>query len=351
MRRGIVSRQHKVHEEASEWLVALECGDLAPEQVREFNAWRHAHPAHERAYQLQLRAWERIPDLARSSGLAVPAVRALRTTGSGRRIAAFGRPALAALALLLVAGWFVMRGAKDIEPTQPRANAHYATGVAEIVTIELADGSSVTLGARSMMQVRFSADRRVIDLEEGAAFFTVARDTTRPFYVLAGHTAVRVVGTQFDMHRGIDRVRVSVLQGTVEVLPALAVNNGADPLETPASEARLVLVAGQEAISPGNEFKNSSIRSIRPEDLATWRDGRLVYVNAYLRDVVADINRYYDGDVVISTEELGGLQLTASFRANQIGEMLHSLELALPLEVEYGDGRNIALKPKANRGN
>jgi transmembrane sensor len=351
MERGTTGRQRRIHEEASEWLVALKADGLTPKEEREFFAWRRAHPDHERAYQLQLRAWEKLPELARHSDLAKSEVPASWAAWPDRLVAAFipphghWKPALAAAALLLVVGWVVMQSSQEVDPMKPPASAQYTTAVAEIEKVELPDGSNIMLGARSRIQVRFNADRRVVQLEEGEAFFTVARDVTRPFYVLAGHAAVRVVGTQFDMHRGINQVRVSVLQGTVEVLPA-----DADPLETHETDSRLVLTAGQQAISPGSEFDASLIRSIRPEDLGTWRDGRLVYVNAYLRDVVADINRYYDGEVVITTEELGALQLTASFRANQIDEMIRSLELALPLEVEYRDSRHIALKPKAVRG-
>jgi len=54
-------------------------------------------------------------------------------------------------------------------------------------------------------------------MRKGEAFFSVAHDTSRPFFVTVGDVQVRVVGTKFDVKRGVDAVHIGVAEGVVEV--------------------------------------------------------------------------------------------------------------------------------------
>ncbi len=77
----------------------------------------------------------------------------------------------------------------------------YATGIGEQRSIVLADGSTVDLNSRSKIRIRFSSERRGVELIEGQALFKVAKDHARPFVVDSDGTRVRAVGTQFDVYR------------------------------------------------------------------------------------------------------------------------------------------------------
>jgi len=76
----------------------------------------------------------------------------------------------------------------------------YSTGVGERRTLTLADGSVVTLDARSRIQVKYRDRERLIDLDQGQARFDVAKDPARPFRVsAAGRETVLAFGTQFNV--------------------------------------------------------------------------------------------------------------------------------------------------------
>src|SRR5205807_1325966 len=93
----------------------------------------------------------------------------------------------------------------------------YATAIGEQRSVVLKDGSMIQLNSRSRVEVRYTDHDRKIALKEGQALFTVARDTQRPFLVSAGDTAVRAVGTQFDVNRLETEIVVTVLEGKVAV--------------------------------------------------------------------------------------------------------------------------------------
>ena len=95
----------------------------------------------------------------------------------------------------------------------------YATGIGEQRSLALADGSTIELNTHSKIRVRFTADRRTIDLVEGQALFHVAKDKTRPFIVQSDGTKVRAVGTEFDVYRRMTGTTVTVIEGRVAVLP------------------------------------------------------------------------------------------------------------------------------------
>jgi len=102
-------------------------------------------------------------------------------------------PALGAAVALIVIGFFAVR---DID-----SGTHtFATGKGESKTVELVDGSVVTLQENTQLIVaddfEKSADRKV-RLVEGEAFFQVHRNPERPFRVAGSGMQTEVLGTSF----------------------------------------------------------------------------------------------------------------------------------------------------------
>ena len=91
------------------------------------------------------------------------------------------------------------------------------TAIGENRSVRLEDGSRVTLGGGTELQILLRKDSRRISLRRGEAFFKVAKDASRPFRVRAGDAAVTAVGTEFNVRRGGDRVTVVVVEGRVVV--------------------------------------------------------------------------------------------------------------------------------------
>jgi transmembrane sensor len=325
----------RIEVEASEWLVAMSDRSVTLEARRNFEAWLRASPEHERVYEAQKMAWSAVARMPHLLGETSPSdlrkhlpvhTRAQR---SQARIFAF-----AAVLALLGTGWFFIQN----PVSQTRARDVFETGVAQVEDIRLVDGTLVSLGASSRIEVELRKGERRVVLARGEAFFEVAHDASRPFLVSAGDTLIRVVGTKFDVRYGTETVRVGVLEGRVEVQET---RDGTGPYPTQASAPKRVLTSGTAAVARRNG-EIATTDGVKIEDLGAWRQGRLVYVDTSLRDVVADINRYYNGKIELADQSAGDMQLTAAFRIDQIDRMLGVLQNSAPIEVTRApDGRII----------
>jgi len=99
------------------------------------------------------------------------------------------------------------------------------------------DDVDITLDANSALVLQREPTKPMVWLERGAAWFSVAPRAGRaPFFVLAGDTIVRVVGTRFRVARRDERTDVAVEHGTVEIQfrGGLAAISGGQTWSTPA---------------------------------------------------------------------------------------------------------------------
>ncbi len=203
----------------------------------------------------------------------------------------------------------------------------YATDVGEQRTVALQDGTAVVLNARSRIRVRLSEKQRDIDLLEGQAIFRVSHDAARPFIVHSGSTNVRAVGTQFDVYRKADGTIVTVLEGTVAVRES-------GSLQDPGTDARPsapgALSRGSVLVSAGEQITVSPHATTTPKptdlDIATaWTQGKLVFNETPLGDVVAEFNRYSARQLVVDDPELQKFHISGVFPSSdpiRIAELL-----------------------------
>jgi len=320
--------------QASGWLVRLGEGAMPPEEEERLRQWRAADIRHERTFAAMQRTWADIGGLADLGGLVAvpPPVAASQGPDRSRRwtrfgFASMGGAAAAAAALFLVA-----------PRSLPVSSQHFRTGLAQTRAITLPDGSQVTLGARSAIDVDFSRGERRVTLSGGEAFFEVAHDAARPFLVAAGPSIIRDVGTKFNVNLGDGSVGVSVMEGLVRIDRAAGGGGtGAAQLLRAGQRAELALSA-PAAADASDEPAPPIVTSIEHAPGA-WREGRLVYDNVRLADLVTDVNRYYAPGVVLETRADGDLRVTGSFKPNEIPAFMDALGATLPVStVEAPDG-------------
>ncbi|WP_216635600.1 FecR family protein [Croceicoccus bisphenolivorans] len=245
------------------------------------------------------------------------------------------RFAMAALAALFVLGSVWM-----LRPASPV----FETQIAEVREIPLKDGSLVTLGGHSALNVAFSPSERTVQLTRGEAFFSVSPDRNRPFVVLVGGQRIRVVGTKFNVNFDGKRVHVSVMEGVVQVAPDTAGEHPENPQPEPGAQGYVTLVAGQK-LSAGSSGQ------ARPEPLGgeagTWRSGHLDYHDAALGQIIADARRYYPHPIEIASPALASEHLTTSFSASQVDQMLDTLPDILPLTVDREADGSVTLRRRS----
>ena len=332
----------RVRRDAARW-VTRRAFETANDEAA-FSAWLASDRRHAGAYRAAKRAWSDLAAMGEISQyralLGAPTWRERLVALIGKGGRGVARPAwrlrlVAAPAALLLLGLVV--ALSSIAPSAVGPKATLMTRIAEIREIPLPDGSVVTLGAHSRIALAFSGDERRLRLEEGEAFFSVAKDPERPFIVQVGDTLVRAVGTEFDVHKGPQAVRVAVVEGVVEIAPSRS--------RTSQEVPRRLVSAGEAIVAP-RDAPLRRLATLPAERAGEWRRGRLVYNGAPLLEVVADANRYSPQPIRIADAGLADLRVTTSFRADQIKQMLETLSLALPLRIAHQPDGTLLLVPR-----
>ena len=125
----------------------------------------------------------------------------------------------------------------------PDTPSIYRTAARQTRRVRLGDGSTVVLGARTVLEVTFTAQWRALDLKRGEVWFDVVHRSHWPFVVTAGAERIRDLGTAFVVDRESGRTEVTVTQGQVEVSLGHArrtPSRGSGPEADPAAPRRAI---------------------------------------------------------------------------------------------------------------
>jgi ferric-dicitrate binding protein FerR (iron transport regulator) len=203
--------------------------------------------------------------------------------------------------------------------------AAFATPHGRRLTQKLHDGSTLTLDAQSRVELAYDARHRSVHLREGAAFFAVIGDVTRPFVVNAGEVTVTVLGTRFGVELApTGAVMVQVEAGSVRVSRAGHV----------LAEA---LTAGQGLQVP----TEGSARALN-SPAAPWREGRVHFDAAPLSEVVLRLSRYALFGLRTDSK-VAQLRVSGTVEVARMSEWLQALPAALPVRVLYEAGGGVLL--------
>ena len=298
------------------WLSVLHDQPDSGDQAT-FSRWLLADPAHAEAYAQAQVVWELSEvagaTLAEEESLAMQ--RYLSVMDKSRRSRLWhwsGGLAMAACLLLMVgvfAGWQPARWVDDL-------GADYVSVPGQVRTVVLADQSRVTLDADSAIAVNFSGGERHVQLRRGVAFFHVTH-TGEPFVVDADGGEARVLGTEFEVRLQPGGAQVTVLSGRVGV-------------KAGKNAAQQILTADQQIAYDAGV--TDMVHHVDSQARLGWRSGWLSYYKTPLVDVVADLKRYYPGQIVLLNSELGARKISGSFPSQDPQAVLNSLQGVLGFE-------------------
>lgn len=302
---------------AAWWFARWHSGEMGRRERREFEAWRQAHPA-------QAREFDHMQHLGQAAA-ALPREQVRRLLGGelpARPARRRNRPLrlafACAAALLVAAAWW------SLPAEEPSYTATLSADRGERRQVTLPDGSVLEINGSALAEVTFLAGSREVRLDGGEVLFTVAADAARPFLVRAGSGVVRVTGTVFDVRRDQDKVRVLVQSGVVEVSGGHWWNLG-----------KAVLRAGHGIQVPGS----GAIGVPAPSDVETalaWREGRVVFKNTPLAEVVGEMNRYLATPLRVADDKVGRLRVSASFSLDRPEALADALPAIVPVRVAPG---------------
>ena len=228
--------------------------------------------------------------------------------------------ALAASALVAVAGatYVLQSGLLDSD--------RYSTKIGALATVPLADGSRVTLNTDSRIRVALVESQRRIELDQGEAFFEVAKDPGRPFVVTAGRKRIVAVGTKFSVRRDHDAILVAVTEGKVRVEDAVTPPNGRG--------AEVLVSAGSLARTYHADVLVHDHAGSEVDQLLSWRTGYLVFRDVTLSDAVVEFNRYNARKILIQDPAIADIRIGGNFRSTNTDAFLWLLQNGFPVSVE-----------------
>lgn len=199
--------------------------------------------------------------------------------------------------------------------------ATYTTAVGEIRDVTLADGSVVTLDTASTLRAKVDGKVRRLSLDKGAAYFAVAHDKVHPFQVALADRQVTVTGTHFATSLRDGRARVELLEGSVEVS------------QPRASTEPVRLVPGdQVSYQTGGAVRREA--RIDPATAVAWRQHRLVFQDAALSDVLAELGRYTNAKIRLADPTLGRQRVTAMLPLDGRGTVIDRAAKVLPVTLK-----------------
>jgi transmembrane sensor len=314
---------------ASEWFTLMTRPSVTPEDLSAFRAWRR-DPDNAAAFARVKAGWEAAGGLAERPGIVAATEAALakypaRGDGAGARPSRrfLLRPLAWGAAGLALAGGgavFALRGRGET----------FSTGVGGQRLEVLADGTRMRLNTDTRVRVAFGGGARRVVLERGQAFFEVAHDAARPFVVEADGARVRALGTRFDVRRDDGEVRVTLLQGRVEVTGEA----GGAAVLTPGE----AVVAGRSGVSQP--------RAVDAPAATSWRSGRITLSGVPLAEAVAEVNRYSERKVVLDAPAaVAGKRISGQFVAGDIDSFVAGARSLYGLKVVSQSPREIRLAP------
>lgn len=151
--------------------------------------------------------------------------------------------------------------------------------------VRLPDGTKVWLNAASSLT--YSTDmtantgkkmRNVV--LDGEAYFEVYHDENRPFTVKSAGQEITVLGTHFNVNSYSNEgsTKTTLLEGSVSVNHAI------------------VLKPDQQSVVSGT--KQITVRNVDVSEIVAWKDGDFKFNNVPLEEIMRQLERWYDIEVV-----------------------------------------------------
>ena len=309
---------------AAEWVARLDRGEVGDEERRAFEAWLGEDSRHHGAFVRAQAAWtglDRVVVLSptlfsRPSARFLPDRRQLLIGGG-----------LAAAASAAGAAMMVMGDRRGHRTA-------YDTAVGEISQVSLPDGSTATLDTDSRITVQLSKSRRLVQVERGRVWFQVAKNHAWPFFVEAGPTQVRAVGTAFAVSRMDEGSEVVVTEGIVDAWAGTGSRNAALRLER----------GGRARLTSDEAVRLPSLASNDIDRILAWREGYLALDGETLAEAAAAFNHYNSRKIVVADARLSRRRLVGYFRIQDPQGFADAAATSLGATVEEG-GDRILLTP------
>ena len=161
----------------------------------------------------------------------------------------------------------------------------------------LEDGTTIWMNAESCLEYpsQFTGKERVVHLK-GEAYFKVAKNPEFPFVICTDRMQIRVLGTELNVRNYISQdSHVTLINGSVEVS------------DNKNNKNLVRLTPGEDALL--DENNSFVIKEVDTDSYTYWRDGYFYFDNTPLKEVVQELGRWYNINIVFENEKLMDLHI------------------------------------------
>ncbi len=228
-------------------------------------------------------------------------------------------------------------------------------------SITLSDGSKIWLNALTELKYpeKFGTSLREVYLE-GEAYFEIAKDKNRPFYVRTSDLNIKVLGTAFNVKSYADEgtIETTLESGSLYISKKEEGEKKNQVILKPnqrltfvKSEGRIVVDDIKDKLEELEENKNTPTKTgQRSEKLylskgidtklyTSWKDNRLVFVDESFESLAIRMERWYNVRIIIKGDKLKQLRFTGIFENETIEQALEALQITT--RFEYSFNQNI----------
>jgi hypothetical protein len=200
--------------------------------------------------------------------------------------------------------------------------------------VRFADGSIAYLNADTKLRIpeNFQGSDRTVELISGEADFHVVHNAKTPFIVKAKGQITKDIGTEFNVNAYSDEpaIKTTLLEGSVKV----SKNNQS-----------ITLQPGQQALVQAS-LTGIKVNNVDTDEAFAWKNGKFLFSSTPLGNIMRQLSRWYDVDVVYQDEALKSKPFSAiSTRFTNVSQVLHDLELTGDVKFKI-EGKTIKVLNK-----
>jgi transmembrane sensor len=305
-------------EEAYTWVMRFAAGKASAADIAALKQWCAHDPKHAEAFDRVSRIWKALGPLGQEL-----VVEGVLSTGAnhqaganaavrsrlGRRAVLGGALAASAAGIAIVTA---VRPPLGLWPSWSELAADYRTRTGEQRKVVLSDNTSIELNTQTSVDLRRAGDERGrIELIAGEAMISASPEASGAFTVLAADGRIVVTDARFNVRCQDRAVCVTCVAGNVSVELGTAV---------------VQLLAGQQVLY--------SVKGIGPAVavdsavVTAWQDGIVIFKATPVSEVVAEVNRYRSGKIILTNDALGRHLFTARLRIATIDRVVGQIEQA-----------------------
>lgn len=207
------------------------------------------------------------------------------------------RVAAIILPLLIVAGSLLYY----IFDSSGNEMVQISTAYGEQKQLILPDSSEIWLNAGSTISYpkSFANDERLVTLS-GEAYFSVKRNTEKPFIVTTQQLSVKVLGTRFNVkaYPGDKQITTTLTSGSVEIN---------------ATSKQPRILSPNEQLTYDKETSNIIISQVNAADAESWIAGKLIFANATSEEIFRTLERRYNIVIDIQADISASKRYTVKF--------------------------------------